>query len=112
MTEKTPECCSDKRDQQMSKTKKLTFITICRWLPQNKKSPPFFFLNEKGIFYTSLSRGIKNKRCYYQLIEVQLLVCDGETLTVILIATNACRTFGATKLTYCLVVYAVQLFSS
>lgn len=41
-----------------------------------------------------------------------LLVCDGETLPVILFATNTCRTFGATKLTYCLVVYAVQLFSS
>lgn len=30
----------------------------------------------------------------------------------VIIATNACRTFGANKLTHCLVVYAVQLFSS
>lgn len=33
-------------------------------------------------------------------------------LHTVIIATNACRSFGATKLTYCLVVYARQLFSS
>lgn len=72
-----------KKEQRQTKNKKLTFIAICRWLPQNKKSPRVFFLNEKGIFYTSGE--IKNiQRCYYHFNEVQLLVFDGETLTVIL----------------------------
>lgn len=47
----------------MSKTKKLNFITICRWLPQNKKSPNFFSL--KRAYFTRVYWEDANiQRCY------------------------------------------------
>lgn len=85
----------------------------CRWLPQNKKSPEFFFLTEQGLFYTSLLWGKPEHSKVLKPFQwgpaIGVWWWNSRCHTVI-IATNACRTFGATKLT--LVVYAVQLFSS